>query len=141
MKKIILIAMFISSLLVAGELKDAKIISTTDCNTIDLKVNFKTNSSIIETLSFSRIQEFADFMNSNTSANAEIAGYTDSRGDDAYNKALSQRRAKAVYAQLIKDGVAQNRLTHIGYGEENPVATNATKAGQRANRRIEANLY
>ncbi len=141
MKKIILIAVFISSLLVAGELADAKIISTTDCNKIDLKINFKTNSDVIEADSLSRIQNFADYMKSNPSKNAEIAGYTDSRGADAYNKTLSQKRANAVYKQLIEHGVDANRLTYIGYGEENPVASNSTKVGQRANRRIEAKLY
>ena len=142
MKKIILIAMFISSLFAAGEnLPDAKVLSTTDCNGIDLKVNFKTDSNVIESASYSRIQDFADFMNSNSDKNAEIAGFTDSRGADAYNLALSKRRAQAVYNQLVKDGVDASRLTHAGYGEADPVASNATKKGQRANRRIEAKLY
>jgi len=142
MKKIILIAMFISSLFAAGEnLPDAKILSTTECNGINLKVNFKTDSNQIERESLSRIQDFADYMNSSTDKNAEIAGYTDSRGPADYNLALSKRRAKAVYNQLIEDGVDASRLTHAGYGEADPVASNATKKGQRANRRIEAKLY
>ena len=141
MKKIILIAMFISSLFASvNDLPNAKIISTTDCNGINLKVNFKTNSNEIEQESLSRIQDFADFMNRNDK-NAEIAGYTDSRGSDSYNLELSKRRATAVYNQLVEDGVNANRLTHMGYGEENPVASNTTKAGQRENRRIEAVLY
>jgi len=141
MKKIILIALFISSLLVANDLPDAKIISTTDCNGINLKVNFKTDSNEIEAESFSRIQEFADFMNSNQGKSAEIAGFTDSRGPDSYNLALSQRRAEAVYNQLVEDGVEASRLTHTGYGEDSPIASNTTATGQRENRRIEARLY
>ena len=141
MKKLILFAMLIGSLLVASGLPNAKIISTSDCNSINLKVNFQTNSNVIETESLSRIQNFADYMSSHPNKSAEIAGYTDDRGSDAYNQALSQRRAKAVYKQLIKYGVDANRLTYVGYGEANPVATNSTKAGRRANRRIEANLF
>jgi OOP family OmpA-OmpF porin len=142
MKKIILIAMFVSSLFAAGDnLPDVKILSTTDCNGINLKVNFKTDSNEIETESYQRIQNFADYMNSNLGKNAEIAGYTDSRGSDSYNLKLSQRRAEAVYNKLIEDGIDEARLTHAGYGEANPVASNETAKGQRTNRRIEARLY
>ena len=142
MKKIILIAMFISSLFAAGEnLPDAKIISTTDCTGINLKVNFKTNSSQIEPQSFAKIEDFAEYMKSHPEKSADIIGYTDSRGNDDYNLALSKRRATAVYKQLIKDGVAASRLTHAGYGEANPIASNKTAQGQRENRRIEAVLH
>lgn len=141
MKKIILIALFFSSLLIANNLPQAKIISTTDCNGINLHVNFATDSNEIENDSFQKIKDFADFMNSNTSKSAEITGYTDNRASDSYNLALSQRRAEAVYNQLIAYDVDANRLTHSGYGEDSPVASNDTKTGRRANRRIEANLY
>jgi len=142
MKKIIILALFISSLFAGvADLPEAKIISTRDCNGINLHVNFKTNSNEIETASFSKLQEFADYMNSNTDKKAEIIGYTDSRGAESYNQALSQRRANAVMKQLIEDGVSADRLTSMGYGEADPIASNKTVVGQRANRRIEALLY
>jgi len=142
MKKIVLLVMLVASLFAGIEdLPNAKIISTTDCRGINLKVNFKTNSNEIEKESLVKLQEFADYMNMNPDKKAEIAGYTDSRGPASYNLALSQRRAKAVYEQLIKDGVAANRLTYVGYGEADPIASNATPEGQRENRRIEARLY
>ena len=142
MKKIILIAIFVASLFAAGKnLPDAKIISTTDCHGINLKINFKTDSDVIAPESYAKIQDFANYMNANSDKHAELAGYTDSRGSDLYNLELSQRRALSVYNKLIEDGVDSNRLSHAGYGEANPVASNETKKGQLANRRIEAKLY
>ncbi|MEO1938188.1 MAG: OmpA family protein [Sulfurimonas sp.] len=145
MKKILLIAAFITTLfgnnINVEDLPDAKIVSTTECHGINLQVNFKTDSAVIEPKSYAKIQEFADFMKNHPEAKAEIAGYTDSQGSAEYNQKLSQRRAKAVYEQLIKDGVSADRLTYVGYGEADPVATNKTPQGRRANRRIEARLY
>jgi OOP family OmpA-OmpF porin len=142
MKKIILLVMIMSSLFAnINNLPSAKIVSTTDCKGINLKVNFKTNSDVIERSSLPQLQDFANFMNTNKSKKAEIAGYTDSRGSDSYNLALSQKRAKAVYKQLIADGVKASRLTYAGYGKADPVATNKTEAGRRENRRIEAKLF
>lgn len=67
----------------------------------------------------------------------EIAGHTDDIGSDAYNLLLSQQRADAVRAYLIEKGIAAERLTAVGYGEIEPVATNETEDGRKANRRVE----
>lgn len=67
----------------------------------------------------------------------EIGGHTDSRGTDAYNKALSQRRANSVKAYLAGKGVAPERLAAVGYGESKPVADNKLEAGRSENRRVE----
>ncbi len=64
-------------------------------------------------------------------------GYTDSIGSDAYNLKLSERRANAVRAWLIKCGISPTRLSAKGYGESNPVATNTTAEGRAQNRRTE----
>ncbi|NNF17346.1 MAG: OmpA family protein [Gammaproteobacteria bacterium] len=66
----------------------------------------------------------------------EVAGFTDSRGNEALNRALSQRRADAVRSYLISLGLAPERITARGYGEDRPVATNSTAAGRAANRRV-----
>ena len=66
-----------------------------------------------------------------------VEGHADSNGAAAYNKQLSQRRADAVRNALIRDyGIAANRLSAVGYGEERPIADNKTAAGRSANRRV-----
>jgi outer membrane protein OmpA-like peptidoglycan-associated protein len=66
-----------------------------------------------------------------------IDAYTDSQGEDAANKALSQRRADAVRRALAAAGVPAADLDATGHGEASPVADNATEAGRARNRRVE----
>ena len=66
-----------------------------------------------------------------------VEGHTDSQGKDAYNKDLSQRRAEAVKAYLVDQGLDGARLDPVGFGEEKPIRDNRTKAGRAANRRVE----
>jgi OmpA-OmpF porin, OOP family len=65
----------------------------------------------------------------------EVRGYTDSRGSAAYNLKLSQLRAESVMDYLQSHGLT-NRLSAKGFGKEDPIADNATKDGQLANRRV-----
>ena len=66
-----------------------------------------------------------------------IEGHTDDRGDEAFNKQLSQERAQAVADYIVKRGVNAKRIKAIGYGEEKPVADNESSAGRAKNRRVE----
>ncbi len=66
-----------------------------------------------------------------------IVGHTDATGSDEYNSRLSQQRADAASRFLASEGVTSSRLRTSGRGELEPIATNETKAGQQANRRIE----
>jgi len=70
-------------------------------------------------------------------AEIEIAGHTDADGDDASNRALSEKRAQAVADYLVKAGLPANRFTAIGYGSTQPVAPNDTDEGKAQNRRID----
>jgi OmpA-OmpF porin, OOP family len=70
-------------------------------------------------------------------ANFEIAGHTDADGDDAFNQALSEKRAQAVADYLVKAGLPADRFTAVGYGSSQPVASNETDEGKAQNRRIE----
>jgi outer membrane protein OmpA-like peptidoglycan-associated protein len=65
-----------------------------------------------------------------------VAGYTDSRGSEAYNEKLSQRRATAVKDALMGDGVSDSRIKTIGYGPSDPIASNTTAEGRQLNRRV-----
>src|SRR6187549_373872 len=64
-------------------------------------------------------------------------GHTDSVGSDAYNQALSVRRAEAVKAYLVTKGIEKNRVYTEGKGEKQPVADNKTSEGRAKNRRVE----
>jgi outer membrane protein OmpA-like peptidoglycan-associated protein len=59
-------------------------------------------------------------LNDNPNITIELGAHTDSKGSDAYNKALSQRRAEEVVRYLVSKGIAPDRLTPVGYGEERP---------------------
>ena len=69
-----------------------------------------------------------------------IEGHTDNLGKPAANKKLSQDRANSVMNYLIKKGVDPDRLTAEGFGQERPIADNATKPGREANRRVEFHI-
>ncbi len=65
----------------------------------------------------------------------EVGVFVDDAGDDAANKTLTQKRAEAVVAYLVKKGVDAARLIPVGYGEEQPEGDNKTRAGRLQNRR------
>jgi len=64
-------------------------------------------------------------------------GHTDSIGTERYNQKLSERRAAAVKAYLVSKGIPASKVTTIGKGETQPVATNKTAAGRQKNRRVD----
>jgi OOP family OmpA-OmpF porin len=70
-------------------------------------------------------------------ANIEIAGHTDSDGDQTANQTLSEKRAQAVADYLLRAGLPANRFTPVGYGSTQPVAGNDTEEGKAQNRRID----
>lgn len=69
-----------------------------------------------------------------------ISGYTDDSGDAAFNQQLSEKRAEAVKAELVKNGANPDKITTIGYGENNPIADNSTREGRAKNRRVEISV-
>lgn len=106
---------------------------------LDLNIKFKTASSEIMPVYNNRLDAFAKFLIDNNRT-GEVAGFTDSKGDDESNKKLSAERAKAVRDYLIAKGVPEANIVAVGYGEANPIADNNTPEGRRANRRIEFNV-
>ena len=100
-------------------------------------VNFDNNQATLRQDAYAILDQAAATLKEWGDAKVEVAGHTDSKASDAYNMDLSQRRADAVRAYLIGKGIAADRLTAKGYGESQPVADNATEAGQFKNRRVE----
>jgi OOP family OmpA-OmpF porin len=88
--------------------------------------------------SLSILDQAVDTLNRYPQVKVMVAGYTDSKGTDAYNQSLSERRAKIVYDYLTAHGVDASRLEGpIGHGENDPIDTNDTDAGRARNRRTE----
>ncbi|WP_024330459.1 OmpA family protein [Simiduia agarivorans] len=127
----------------AGLKVDAKgcAIELTEAVEIKLHVRFDNNAAVVKPEYKSEIGNVAKFMNSYANTTVEVQGFTDSRGSEAYNQNLSQRRADAVRSVLISEfGIAPERVKAVGYGEANPVADNNTAEGREANRRVVASI-
>lgn len=108
---------------------------------IELKVNFDNNSAVVKEAYFAEIQRVAEFMGQYANTQVEVQGHTDDRGAAAYNQQLSQRRADAVAQVLISQfGVAADRVSAKGYGEDQPIASNDAIEGRAANRRVVAEI-
>jgi OOP family OmpA-OmpF porin len=103
-------------------------------------VVFVTSSDEITEASRSTLDGVADTMIKNGDVNVEVAGYTDDRGEANFNQDLSQKRAESVKAYLESSGVAADRMTAKGYGEDAPIADNSTAAGRDKNRRVEIHI-
>jgi uncharacterized repeat protein (TIGR01451 family) len=99
-------------------------------------VYFKTDRAEIEPRSFELLDKIAAVLVARPQMKIQVEGHTDSHGDDAYNKKLSQRRAEAVVAYLVNKKIVRSRLTARGFGEEKPIADNATAEGRAQNRRV-----
>ncbi len=100
-------------------------------------VNFKYNKTELTNISAKKVKKIIQRIREADDLDIEIRAYTDSIGSDAYNLNLSKRRANALKKLLIKEGIPASSISAIGRGEADPIADNATKAGQAINRRGE----
>lgn len=102
-------------------------------------IQFEFDSSVLKTSSYAELDRLAkDLRASNSSV--LLNGYASSEGSAEYNVTLSQDRANAVKQYLVNAGVAASKITTKGYGDADPVASNATEAGRVQNRRVEIKL-
>ena len=107
---------------------------------IDLKdsVYFETDSDVIDAESHALLDEVAEIiMDHPELAMIRIEGHTDRRGSNTYNLDLSQRRADSVRRYLMSEGVSEERLESIGFGEEFPLAQANNPMAWSLNRRVD----
>lgn len=106
-------------------------------------VFFEFNSSQVTKDSKIELDKLFSLLANNPTINVEIQGHTDSKGRNAYNKELSQKRAEAVREYVVNKGINAKRITAKGYGEKQPIARNENtdgsdnEEGRALNRRIE----
>ena len=100
-------------------------------------VTFASGRSIITRQSFAVLDAVAASLLANPDVEIEVAGHTDDSGAEGLNLRLSKARADAVRHYLASKGVPPARMTAEGYGESQPVASNATPQGKAQNRRVE----
>ncbi|MGN6110736.1 MAG: OmpA family protein [Kofleriaceae bacterium] len=101
-------------------------------------INFEYNSAVIQADSFPILDAVVAALQGNPDVElVEVAGHTDQRGDDAYNLELSDRRAAAVVAYLVRKKVDPKRLESQGYGETRPIDPRNTPRAWAKNRRVE----
>lgn len=107
--------------------------------TMDLKVLFDFDKEEVLPRDQDELDEFAAFMKAHPKTTAVLEGHTDNIGSEAYNNALSLRRAESVKKYLLKKfTIEPARLSTKGYGFSRPIATNKTDAGRQENRRVVA---
>ena len=103
-------------------------------------IKFDTASAKIKPESYPILEGTLDTVRYYPRRPVVIIGHTDSRGDVPYNQKLSEQRAQAVKNYLVQNDVAPWRITTMGAGESQPMATNRTRKGRALNRRIEVDF-
>ena len=104
-------------------------------------INFSLGKSDFKQSAYPTLKAITAILKEYPTANFVVEGHTDSTGTNKnFNQLLSERRAQKVVDYLAENGVAADRLTSIGFGENNPIESNMTAAGRTANRRVEVKL-
>ena len=105
---------------------------TSEGKIVTYAITFDTGKATIKPESFVEINRIAELMKKEASLNFEVQGHCDSTGSDAVNDPLSQKRAEAIVAALVEQGIDA-----VGKGSHVPIADNSTDAGRAQNRRVE----
>ncbi len=100
-------------------------------------IKFNSSKWTFKQASYAPMDNVVAVMRTYPDLRVAINGHTDSTGDAAANQMLSQNRANAVLEYLVKNGIDRNRLVATGFGEDQPIADNATSQGRFQNRRVE----
>ena len=109
--------------------------------TFDSGILFDFDKSTLRPASEDQIRRFAEALKKYEDTDIFIAGHTDATGSEDYNLTLSRQRAESVANYLGGLGVSYSRFAITGFGEAQPIASNATTEGQQLNRRVEVAIY
>ena len=121
--------------------KPAKLMKPAKKISMTLHFEFDFDKAVVRPDHHVDAKMIADSLNKYPNASAELEGHTDSVGDDAYNMSLSRRRADSVKSYVVeKFNINASRISTVGYGASNPVASNDTDAGRQKNRRVVAHI-
>jgi OOP family OmpA-OmpF porin len=113
----------------------------TETVSLSAETLFDVDKDVIKPAGKVKLDDFAARLSTlNTVESVSIVGHTDSTGTDAYNQALSMRRANSVKNYLLDKGVSSSVMSTSGMGESQPVASNATSEGRTQNRRVEVSF-
>ncbi len=104
------------------------------------RLKFETGKAILKPESKEQLQNIAELLKAYPQVELKLGGYSDSIGNKAANLKLSAQRANSVLDQLVQMGIDTKRLAAEGYGDQFPVADNATAEGREKNRRIDVRV-
>ncbi len=106
---------------------------------VDEQVLFDTDKAVVKPTAAAALKQISESINKRYAGkDVRVLGFADSRGDKSYNRDLSKQRAEAVKNYLITtDKLPADHLSTEAFGETQPIATNATAAGRKENRRVE----
>lgn len=110
---------------------------STDGKIITHGIRFDVGKSSIKPESSGTIADFVQMLNEHSELKFSIEGHTDSDGQEVANQKLSEARASAVKKELVRHGIAENRLKTLGWGETKPIDNNSSSEGKAQNRRVE----
>ena len=99
----------------------------------------KINDSLIKRQKSEKHFKLFGLLGEYETASIIIEGHASSDGSKSYNQKLSEQRAASVKAYLLEKGIANDRLSTIGYGESKPIGNNSTAKGRADNRRVNIN--
>ena len=100
-------------------------------------ITFDVGKATIKPESMGEINRIVQLMNENPTLKFSVEGHTDSTGNAASNQTLSEQRSQAIVDKLVELGIAKDRLTAVGKGQNSPIADNTTDEGRAKNRRVE----
>jgi len=119
------------------KIKPKEVVVTKPKAVILKNIFFETGSATLLSSSDIEINKLFELLNTNPNIKIQIIGHTDNVGNENDNQKLSEERARSVYTALVNLGVEKSRVSSIGKGENNPIASNEDEAGRKENRRTE----